>query len=103
MPDPDALPVVNDEMVEAACSSLWSEPLASRQHGAMRAALEAALAVVAGGTATGDTTLRLYGYICPECATWAEDMTPHCFNEHDDDPVATLPFYVSASLLADGQ
>lgn len=36
----------------------------------------------------------LYGYMCPECKTWAEDMTPHCFNEHADDPVATLPFYV---------
>lgn len=30
----------------------------------------------------------------PECETWADDMTPHCFNSHADDPVATLPFYV---------
>lgn len=40
--------------------------------------------------------MKLYGYVCPECKTWAEDMTPHCFNEHADDPVATLPFYVKA-------
>lgn len=38
--------------------------------------------------------LRLCGYLCPECHTWAEDMTPHCFNEHADDPVETLPFYL---------
>lgn len=40
------------------------------------------------------TGLRLCGYLCPECHTWAEDMTPHCFNEHADDPVETIPFYL---------
>ena len=40
----------------------------------------------------GDT-YTLVGYLCPTCLTWAEDMTPHCFNEHADDPVATKAIY----------
>lgn len=39
-------------------------------------------------------TFRRIGYLCPDCLTWAEDMTPHCFNEHgENDPVPTQAIY----------
>ena len=39
--------------------------------------------------------MRLYGYVCPVCKTWAEDMTPHCFMVHEVDPIETLAIYVA--------
>lgn len=38
-------------------------------------------------------TYTLIGYLCPTCLTWAEDMTPHCFNGHENDPVTTKAIY----------
>lgn len=38
---------------------------------------------------------RDLGYVCPVCKTWAEDMTPHCFMTHEDDPIKTLAIYVA--------